>query len=102
MQLFEKIFQRNDKFFLLIYYFFLSIVLYFSSVLAYFIRNKSWELPKLYFEASILISVIFLLLTIFKSKEDRFIKGTTQWFRIEFIKLDGTPLSTQGNFSLRY
>ena len=24
------------------------------------------------------------------------------WFRIEFIKLDGTPLSTQGNFSLRY
>ena len=87
MNLFEKIFQRNDKFFLLIYYFFLSISLYFSSVLAYFIRNETWELPKLYFEATILISLIFLLLVLLKSKEDRFIKGITQWFKIEFILL---------------
>jgi len=87
MQLFEKIFQRDDKFFLLSYYLFLSIVLYFSSVVAYYVRNDIWNLPSLYTQGSILISLTFIGLAIFRSKENRFIKGTTQWFRVEFVIL---------------
>ena len=85
--LFEKIFQRDDKSFLLFYRLSLSIVLYFSSTLAYFIRNKSWELTDIYFEASATIVVVFLILSFLNSKEQRYIRGTVQWLRVEFLLL---------------
>ena len=46
--LFEKIFQRDDKSFLLFYHIFLSGILYFSSTLAYYVRNKTWVLTNNY------------------------------------------------------
>ena len=88
--LFEKIFQRNDKSFLLFYRFILSGVLYLSSTIAYYIRNNTWKLSETYIEASILIVVIFFTLSLINSKENRYIKGTAQWLRQEFILLAQT------------
>ena len=85
--LIEKIFQRDDKSFLLFYRLSLSIVLYLSSTLAYFIRNKSWELSDIYIRAAIIIVVIFLILSFFKSRQQRYIKGTVQWLRVELLLL---------------
>ena len=85
--LFEKIFQRDDKSFLLFYRLSLGIVLYLSSTLAYFIRNKSWELSDIYIKAAIIIVVIFLILSFFKSRQQRYIKGTVQWLRVELLLL---------------
>ena len=85
--LIEKIFQRDDKSFLLFYRLSLSIVLYLSSTLAYFIRNKSWELSDAYIKAAIIIVVIFLILSFFKSRQQRYIKGTVQWLRVELLLL---------------
>ena len=85
--LFEKIFQRDDKSFLLFYRLSLSIVLYLSSTLAYFIRNKTWELSDIYIKAAIIIVVIFLILSFFKSRQQRYIKGTVQWLRVELLLL---------------
>jgi len=87
MYLFEKIFQRNDKFFLQIYYLILGLSLNTGSFSAYYLRNKSWNLSESYIEGSILITLIFWSLSIARSKEDRFIKGTAQWFRVEFVFL---------------
>ena len=83
--LFEKIFQRDDKSFLLFYHIFLSGILYFSSTLAYYVRNKTWELTDIYVTGSITIAATFFILTIFSSKEKRYIKGTAQWLRIDLI-----------------
>ena len=88
--LFEKIFQRDDKSFLLIYYIFLGTVLYFGSLLSYFIRNDTWRFTEEYFEGTILIIIVFLILAIFTNKEKRYIKGTVQWLRNEFILLTQT------------
>ena len=85
--LFEKIFQRDDKSFLLFYRLSLSIILYFSATLAYFIRNKTWELSDIYIKGALYIVVIFLILSFFNSKEQRYIKGTVQWLRFEFLLL---------------
>ena len=85
--LFEKIFQRDDKSFILFYRLSLSIVLYLSSTLAYFIRNKSWELSDIYIKAAITIVVVFLILSFFKSRQQRYIKGTAQWLRVELLLL---------------
>jgi len=85
--LFEKIFQRDDKSFLLFYRLSLSIVLYLSSTIAYFIRNKTWELSDIYIKATIIIVVIFLILSFFNFKEQRYVKGTVQWLRVEFLLL---------------
>ena len=85
--LIEKIFQRDDKSFLLLYRLTLSIVLYLSSTLAYFIRNKSWDLSDIYIKAAIIIVVIFLILSFFKSRQQRYIKGTVQWLRVELLLL---------------
>jgi len=85
--LFEKIFQRDDKSFLLLYRLSLSTVLYFSSTIAYFIRNKTWELSDIYIKATIIIVVIFLILSFFNFKEQRYVKGTVQWLRVEFLLL---------------
>ena len=95
MQLLEKIFQRNDKFFLLIYYFIIGLSLNFSTHYAFYFRNKSWELPEIYFEGSILITLIFWAMSIVKpgkTNEDRYLKGTVQWFKVEFIFLIQTFL----------
>ena len=83
--LFEKIFQRNDKAFILFYYLYLSLLLFFCSILAYYIRNSTLQLPDLYFEASIFITAVFFILALFFSKEKRYIKGTAQWLRVEFL-----------------
>ena len=85
--LFEKMFQRDDRSFLLIYRFILSIVLYFSSTIAYVIRNKTWELSDIYIKGTTYIVLIFLILSFFNSKEKRYIKGTVQWLRFEFLLL---------------
>ena len=85
--LFEKIFQRDDKSFILFYRLSLSIVLYLSSTLAYFIRNKSWELSDIYIKAAITIVVVFLILSFFKSRQQRYIKGTVQCLRVELLLL---------------
>jgi len=87
MYLFEKIFQRNDKFFLQVYYLILGVLLNIGSFGAYYLRNQDWHLPDSYIEGSILITLIFWSLSIAISKEDRFIKGTAQWFRVEFVFL---------------
>ena len=88
--LIEKIFQRDDKFFLLVYHLFLALILFVSSNISYFLRNKSWQLPDKYLEATIIISLIFLVLSLFKSKENRYIKGIVQWVRIEFMLITQT------------
>jgi len=85
--LIEKIFQRDDKSFLLFYRLSLTIVLYLSSTLAYFIRNKSWELSDIYIRAAITIVIVFLILSFFKSRQQRYIKGTVQWLRVELLLL---------------
>ena len=85
--LFEKVFQRDDKAFLVTYHIFLSGIIYVSSVFAYYIRNDSWILSELYFEGTILSITIFLVLSFFTNKDKRYIKGTAQWLRVEFILL---------------
>ena len=85
--IFEKIFQRDDKSFLLFYYTFLSLILFLSCIIAYYIRNNSWKLSESYLEASIFIVIVFLILSIFTTKEKRYIKGTAQWLRVEFLLL---------------
>ena len=92
MYLFEKIFQRNDRFFLQIYYLILGLLLNVGSFGAYYLRNKDWNIPDAYIEGSILITLIFWSLSIAISKEVRFIKGTVQWFRVEFVFLTETFL----------
>ena len=88
--LIEKIFQRDDKFFLIIYRLFLALILYLSSSLSYFLRNKTWVLPERYIEATVIISLIFIVLSLFKSKENRFKRGIAQWFRVELMVLTQT------------
>ena len=85
--LFEKIFQRDDKSFLLFYYSFLSIILFLSSNTSYYFRNNTWKFSESYFEATIFIVIIFFILSIFTTKEQRYIKGTVQWLRVEFLLL---------------
>ena len=88
--LFEKIFQRDDKSFLLIYYIFLGGILYLGSLISYFIRNNTWKFDENYFEGTILFVGVFLILAFFNNKEKRYIKGTVQWLRNEFILLTQT------------
>jgi exopolysaccharide biosynthesis polyprenyl glycosylphosphotransferase len=87
MQLFEKIFQRNDKSFLLFYHFFLSGTLYFSSSFAYYIRNKTWKLSDTYLEATLFTGAVFFILSLLLKKNNRYIKGAAQWIRVEFLLL---------------
>ena len=88
--LFEKIFQRDDKSFLLIYYTFLGGILYLGSLISYFIRNDTWKFEENYFEGTMLFVGVFLILAFFNGKEKRYIKGTVQWLRNEFILLTQT------------
>ena len=85
--IFEKIFQRDDKSFLLFYYSFLGFILFLSSNISFYFRNNTWKFSESYLEASIFIVIIFLVLSIFTTKEKRYIKGTVQWLRVEFLLL---------------
>ncbi len=85
--IFEKTFQRDDKVFLLFYHIFLGGILYFSSILSYYLRNNTWSLPERYFEGTLLTIVVFLVLSFLSNKEKRYIKGTSQWLRVEFLLL---------------
>jgi len=87
MVLFEKIFQRNDKIFIQFYFFTLGVSLYLCSLTSYYLRNGTFKLPEMYFFGSILIVVSFLILGLTRTSENRYIIGTAQFFRIEFILL---------------
>ena len=85
--IFEKIFQRDDKSFLLFYFSFLSLVLFFCSNISYYLKNDTMKFSDSYLEATIFIVIIFFILSIFANKEKRYIKGTAQWLRVEFLLL---------------
>ena len=85
MVLFEKIFQRNDRIFIQFYFFILGISLYLCSAAAYYLKNGTFKLPEDYLYGSILIVVSFLILGLIRTRENRYIIGTAQFFRIEFI-----------------
>ena len=87
MLLFEKIFQRNDRVFILFYFFTLGIFLYLSSMTSYYLRNETFNLPEIYSLGSILIVITFWILGLLRTRENRYIIGTAQFFRIEFILL---------------
>ena len=92
MQLFEKIFQRNDKFFLLIYYLILGLSIIISAFFSFYLRNKTFNLPELYLTGSTLLTLIFWILSIGRSSQDRHLQGASQWFKIEFTALVQTFL----------
>jgi len=85
--IFEKIFQRDDKSFLLLYRILLGGILILSSYTAYFIRNKTLELTNNYLEATFVITATFLILAFFNFKDKRYINGAAQWIRVEFLLL---------------
>ena len=87
MILFEKIFQRNDRIFIQFYFFILGVSLYLCSMTAYYLRNGTFKLSDDYVYGSILIVVSFLILGLIRTRENRYIIGTAQFFRIEFILL---------------
>ena len=92
MRLTEKIFQRNDKFFIQFYLLIISIFLYLSCSYSYYLRQGTFGLPDTYLLGSILIATTFFVLGTIKSRENRYIIGTSQFFRIEFIILIQTFL----------
>ena len=92
MALFEKIFQRNDKVFLQLYFFTLGIFLYLCSIFANYLSSGTFKLTEIYFNASIIIVIIFWILGIIRLKENRYIIGTVQFLRNEFILLIQTFL----------
>ncbi len=92
MAIFEKIFQRNDRVFLQFYFFTLGIIVYLSSLLAYYLSNRTFNLPEIYTVASISIVIIFWVSGLIRLKENRYIIGTVQFLRNEFILLIQTFL----------
>ena len=87
MSLIEKIFQRNDKIFIQLYFFVIGLILYLSSVYVYYLKNGTFQLPENYKFGVILIVAIFWILGLVRTKENRYIVGTAQFLRIEFILL---------------
>ena len=87
MVLFEKIFQRNDRIFIQFYFFIVGISLYLCSATSYYLRNGTFKLSEMYLYGSILIVITFLILGLIRTRENRYIIGTAQFFRIEFILL---------------
>jgi len=92
MAIFEKVFQRNDKVFLQLYFFTLGIFLFLSSVLAYYLGSGIFKLPEIYSKASFSIVIIFWISGLIKLKENRYIIGTVQFLRNEFVLLIQTFL----------
>ena len=87
MVLFEKIFQRNDRIFIQFYFFILGVSLYLCSMTAYYLRSGTFILSEMYLFGSILIVVTFWISGLIRTRENRYIIGTAQFFRIEFILL---------------
>ena len=92
MALFEKIFQRNDRFFLQIYFFLQGCTLYLNSTYAYYLRNGTFQLKDDYAMGSILIVIIFWISAFIKIREYRYLIGTVQFAKIELILLIQTFL----------
>ena len=70
MQLFEKIFQRDDKIFIQFYFFVLGIFLYLCSMTSYYLINKTFRLPEIYVTSSILVVVIFWIAALIRLQEN--------------------------------
>ncbi len=87
MAIFEKVFQRNDKIFLQLYFFTLGFLLFLSSVVAYYLGSGVFALPEIYSYASFLFVIIFWVSGLIKLKENRYIIGTVQFLRNEFVLL---------------
>jgi len=87
MRIIEKVFQRNDKIFIQFYFLVLAFSLYVSSTYSYYLREGTFILPETYQLGTILIGFSFFILGVFKSRDNRYIIGTAQFFRIEFIVL---------------
>ena len=92
MAIFEKIFQRNDKFFVQLYFLTLGMSLYLSSKIAFFLLGQKFILTEHYTTASIFIVIIFWVSSLLKLKELRYIIGTVQFLRNELILLIQTFL----------
>ena len=73
MVLFEKIFQRNDRIFIQFYFFILGISLYLCSVASYYLRTGTFKLSEDYLLGSILVVVVFFILALTKTTENRYI-----------------------------
>jgi len=56
-------------------------------MIAYYLRNGTFKLQENYLAGFILIVVTFLILGLTRTRENRYIIGTAQFFRIEFILL---------------
>ena len=87
MRLIEKIFQRNDKLFIRFYFFTIAVFLYLTSAYSYYLREGTFNLPEIYVLGSFLLGIIFIILGIARSRDNRYIIGTAQFFRIEFTIL---------------
>ena len=87
MAIFEKVFQRNDKVFLQLYFIVLGIILYLCFLLAFYLSHGSFKLPDIYFSASIIIVIIFWISGLIRLKGNRYIVGTVQFLRNEFTLL---------------
>ena len=92
MAIFEKVFQRNDKAFIQFYFFTLGIVLYLCSVLSYYLNHGTFDLPEIYTGASVSVVIIFWISGLIKVRENRYVVGTVQFLRNEFILLIQTFL----------
>ncbi len=87
MKLAEKFFQRNDKIFIQFYFLIVSLSFYICSAYSYYLRQGTFNLPDGYVQGSGLIVVTFFVLGLFKSRDNRYIIGTAQFFKIELIIL---------------
>ena len=92
MALFEKIFQRDDKFFLQAYIFLQGLFLFINSSYIFYLRNGTFKLNEDYLTGSILLVIIFWVSGFIKIKEFRYLIGTVQFIKIEFILLIQTFL----------
>ena len=92
MAILEKVFQRNDKVFLQLYFFIIGIFLYLCSFLAYYLGSGTFKFPEIYSTGSILIVIIFWISGLIRLKENRYIIGTVQFLRNEFVLLIQTFL----------
>ena len=87
MAIFEKIFQRNDKAFVQLYFLTLGLSLYISSMIAFYLLDQEFILTEHYATASIFIMIIFWVSSLLKLKELRYIIGTVQFLRNELVLL---------------
>ena len=87
MKLAEKFFQRNDKIFIQFYFLIVSLSFYICSAYSYYLRQGTFNLPDGYIQGSGLIVATFFILGLLKSRDNRYIIGTAQFFKIELIIL---------------